>query len=313
VSPLVRDVLGKRLVVDPPPHVVCLGDVMVDVVAHLPGPLAVGSDTPAPISLYGGGSAANTASWLELLGVPTTLIAKVGDDVFGTWSTEQFAWLSKDLAVDPALTTGTCLVLVGPDGERTMVPDTGANTALAPEDVEPEDFTPGRYLHVSGYSLFNDARPAALHALALARHAGMTISVGAASAGPLESAGADAFLDWVGSDLLLFANRDEARVLTGLSNPRAAATALAARVGRVAVTVGVRGSLWCDGGLVDDLAAVAVEPVDTTGAGDAYAAAMLWALGQGAAPPAALQLANAFGRDACLHRGGRPSPLQPLL
>jgi ribokinase len=312
VNPFVSDVLRHPQAVDPPPHVVCLGDVMVDVVAHLPGPLAAGSDTPAPISLYGGGSAANTASWLELLGVPTTLIAKVGDDVFGNWSSERFGWIGRRLAVDPVRTTGTCLVLVGPDGERTMVPDTGANNALAPADVEPEDFLPGRYLHVSGYSLFSDARAAALHALALARDAGMTISVGAASAGPLESAGANAFLDWIGTNLLLFANRDEARVLTGLGDPRAAATALAARVGRVAVTLGAGGSLWCDGGEVHYEATVAVEPVDTTGAGDAYAAAMLWALGQGAAPPAALQLANALGRDACLHPGGRPGPRQPL-
>jgi ribokinase len=303
-------VLPGKLIVDPPPHVVCLGDVMVDVVAHLPGPLNVGSDTPAPITLYGGGSAANTASWLEHLGVPTSLIAKVGDDVFGAWSAEQFAWLDNELAVDPVLTTGTCLVLVGPDGERTMVPDTGANTALAPDDVDPDEFRPGRYLHVSGYALFSGARPAALHALELAREAGMTISVGAASAAPLHATGADSFFDWIGSDLLLIANRDEARVLTGLTNARAAAKALAARVGRAAVTAGARGSLWCDGGEVAYQPTVAVEPVDTTGAGDAFTAALLWTLGQGGAPSAGLTAANAIGAAACRQRGARPSPLQ---
>lgn len=304
------DALRGKPVVDPPPHIVCLGDVMVDVVAQLPGPLHVGSDTPAPIALHGGGSAANTASWLDRLGVPTSLIAKVGDDVFGTWSAEQFAWLGNELAVDPVLTTGTCLVLVGPDGERTMVPDTGANTALAPDDVDPGEFRPGRYLHVSGYALFSAARPAAVYALELAREAGMTISVGAASAAPLEAAGADDFFDWIGSDLLLIANRDEARVLTGLANARAAAKALAARVGRVALTVGARGSLWCDGGEVVYQPTAAVEPVDTTGAGDAFTAALLWALGQGGGPSAALTAGNALGGEACRQRGARPSPLQ---
>ncbi|MCU1659685.1 MAG: ribokinaselike protein, partial [Pseudonocardiales bacterium] len=181
------------------------------------------------------------------------------------------------------------------------------------DDVDSSLFVVGRYLHVSGYALFGDARPAARHALALARAAGLTISVGAASAAPLLAVGAAAFLDWIGPDVLLFANQDEATILTGLEDPGKSARALAERVGRVVVTSGSAGALWCDGGEVIRESTSAVTPLDTTGAGDAFAAAFLVALGQGAEPGPALRAANRLGAEACLRRGGRPPLLaQPL-
>src|SRR5271155_3553088 len=65
-------------------RIICLGDVMVDVVAALPGPLALGSDVHAPIRYVPGGSAANTAAWLAIDGAEVTLIGRVGDDAAGT-------------------------------------------------------------------------------------------------------------------------------------------------------------------------------------------------------------------------------------
>jgi ribokinase len=298
-------------VVDPP-HVVCLGDLMVDVTARLPGALEIGSDLPARVEWLGGGSAANTVSWLSMLGVPTTLIARVGDDILGEWAREDVGWpAGAGVATDALRPTGTCIVLIGPDGERTMVPDAGANGGLEPDDIDPDDFAPGRYLHVSGYALFGGARPAALHALSLAREAGMTVSVGAASAAPLRDAGSDVFLDWIGNNLLLFANRDEARVLTGLDNPGSAAKQLAERVGRVVVTCGARGAIWCDAtnGIVYE-PTTAVEPLDTTGAGDAFAAGVLCLLGQGAEPTPAMRTGNMLASDACRRVGGR-APMWP--
>ena len=112
-------------------RVVVLGDVMVDVVARLSGPVAVGSDAPASISLGGGGSAANVAAWLAFAGARATLVARVGDDEFGALVRSQLAE-DAHLATDPSLPTGTCIVLVAPGGERSMVPDPGANAALSP-------------------------------------------------------------------------------------------------------------------------------------------------------------------------------------
>ena len=293
----------------------CLGDLMVDVLDRLRSPLAVGTDTPAPIAVLGGGSAANTAAWLAFAGVPSTFVGRVGDDAFGRAQRDALARQGLDLAlsVDPALPTGTCIVLVDVDGERTMVPDAGANAALSPADVPVGSFAPGDHLHVSGYALFGGARDAALHAMSSARSVGMSISVGAASSGPLRSVGAEAFLDWVGSDVLLFANRDEAEVLTGAAPGSAAsalAGALAGRVGRAIVTCGPDGAVDCDGRSSVSVPAPLVSVVDSTGAGDAFAAGVLAAFADGTAVEPALESAHALSASACAITGARP-PFQP--
>ncbi|HZY76181.1 MAG TPA: carbohydrate kinase family protein [Jatrophihabitantaceae bacterium] len=290
----------------------CLGDLMVDVLARLSSPLAVGTDTPAPIAVLGGGSAANTAAWLAAVGVPATFVGRAGDDAFGRAQRDALLAHGLDLAlsVDPSLPTGTCIVLVDVDGERTMVPDAGANAALAPADVPVASFTPGDHLHVSGYALFGGAREAALHAMSAARSVGLSISVGAASSGPLLSIGADAFLDWVGTDVLLFANRDEAAVLADaeLDVPAAdLAAALAAHVGRALVTCGADGAVYCDGSDPLFVPAEAVDVVDSTGAGDTFAAGVLAAFADGAAAEPALEYAHALAAAACTLTGARPA------
>lgn len=289
----------------------CLGDLMVDVLARLTAPLAVGTDTPAPIAVLGGGSAANTAAWLASESVAATFVGRVGDDAFGRAQHDALAHDGLDLAlsVDPSLPTGTCIVLVDVDGERTMVPDAGANSALSPADVPVSSFRPGDHLHVSGYALFGGAREAALHAMSAARSVGMSISVGAASSGPLRSVGAAAFLDWIGTDVLLFANRDEAAVLAaaGLDVPAVdLAGALAARVGRAIVTCGADGAVYCAGSTAVSVPAPAVAVVDSTGAGDAFAAGVLAAFTDGAAPQPALERAHALAAAACAVTGARP-------
>ncbi|HEY2167478.1 MAG TPA: PfkB family carbohydrate kinase [Jatrophihabitantaceae bacterium] len=292
----------------PGARIVCLGDVMVDIVARLSGPVEIGSDRPARTELQAGGSAANTAAWLEHQAVSTTLLARVGSDVLGSWSLARLGrGLAKDVSIDPGTPTGTCIVLVSADGERTMVPDPGANAALSPAHVRPDVFAPTRHLHVSGYALFSGAREAAVHALSMARQARMTISVGAASVAPLRGLGVEAFFDLIGRDLLLFANRAEATLLTGQEDPFIAATVLSTRVGRAVVTDGAGTAIWADG---DERAQAPAPPgtivIDTTGAGDAFAAGKLAALAQGATPVDALAQAHQLAAQACELVGGRP-------
>ena len=288
--------------------IVCLGDVMVDVVARLSGPVELGSDRPARTELHPGGSAANTAAWLAWTGAAAALVARVGSDVLGSWSLARLGrGLAAQVSIDPAVPTGTCIVLVSPDGERTMVPDTGANGALAPAHLRPEIFAPTRHLHLSGYALFSGARAAARHALSGARQARMTISVGAASAGPLRELGAQTFFDLVGSDVLLFANQAEAELLTGQPDPLIAATVLAQRVGRAVVTAGAGSAVWADAEERAEVPARRGTPVlDTTGAGDAFAAGMLAALARGEAALDALAAAHELAAQACGVVGGRP-------
>jgi len=289
----------------------CLGDLMVDVVARLFGPLAEGSDSPGVIAYVGGGSAANTAAWLTRVAESAVFVGAIGDDAAGQSQVESLHRLGVDVRfrVDRTRPTGTCLVLVAPTGERTMVPDPGANLSLLEHDVPVDEFRPGDHLHVSGYALLRDSRDAALHAVGAAGAAGLTVSVGAASSAPLAQLGADAFGAMLPDDVLLFANEREAGVLAGRDAPADELARLLATRGRqVVVTAGSGIAAWSDG---DAVASMAAEPLDrpeldTTGAGDAFAAGFLAARARGAAPEVCLRDGHALAAAACRTVGGRP-------
>ena len=287
-------------------RVVVLGDVMVDVVARLSGPLAPGSDAPAEIHLHGGGSAANTAAWLAAAEAEVVMVGRVGDDDRGRLARDELAAAGVDarLVADPALATGTCVVLVGADGERTMVPDAGANAALDGGDLADELLTAGDHLHVSGYSLLREgSRPAARAAIARARAAAVTVSVDPSSSALLSSA----FLDHAEGANLLLPNASEAHALTGDSDPERAARALAARFDEVVVTLGPNGALWTDGEEVLRAAAVPVDAVvDSTGAGDAFAAGFLSARATGGSTAEALAAGGKLAARAVATPGARP-------
>jgi ribokinase len=285
-------------------RVVVVGDVMTDVVASLSGPIAHGSDTPARVVQRGGGAGANVAAWLARAGAAVTLIGRVGDDLPGRDAADGLRAEGVDarLAVDPSRPTGTCVVLVEPDGERSMLPDAGANAGLEAAPL-PEDAT---HLHLAGYALLHPgSRPAARAMLADAGARGLTVSVDPSSAAPLARAGAAAFFEWIQGAHLLLPNRDEAAALSGMPDPKAAARALAAHAGEVVVKLGAQGALWTDGSEQLRAPAVDVQVVDTTGAGDAFAAGLLAARLAGAGPADALGAGCALAAEAVARPGGR--------
>jgi sugar/nucleoside kinase (ribokinase family) len=280
--------------------VVVLGDVMADVVALASGPLARGSDTPARVRFEGGGSAANVSAWL---GAGAAFVGRVGDDAAGRDAVARLAALGVDVRVevDPERPTGACVVVVEPGGERSMLPDPGANDAPArlPEDLA----RAGSHLHVSGYALLRSgSRPGAVDALARAAAAGMTTSLDASSAALL----APGCFDGVRVDLLR-ANAEEATALTGATDPEAAAAALRELAGEVVVTLGAGGALWTDGSATARAEAVPADVLDTTGAGDAFTAGLLAARADGAAPAAALAAGCTAAARAVARSGARPT------
>jgi ribokinase len=287
--------------------VVCVGHVMVDVIATLAAPLAPGSDTPAPIELRPGGSAANTAAWAARAGAPASFVGRVGNDDFGrrAVSTLQDAGVAAHVTVDPHESTGVCLVLVEPDGERTMVPSIGANANLQPDDLP--DLAAGDLWHVSGYVLFYPAsRAAGLAALDRARAGAARISVDAASSAPLAAFGPRRFLDVVAGTDILFANRDEAAVLTDGLEPEPAARRLHDTVPLIVVKDGARGVVVAADGTVRRYAGVAHAARDSTGAGDAFAGTFLARMAAGAELDDAVAVASAAAAEAVRHLGARP-------
>ena len=287
-------------------RIVVLGDVMVDVVVRLSRPLAPGSDAPAVIRFHGGGSAANTAAWLAEAGAEPVLVGRVGDDERGRAARDELraAGVTAPLVTDPELPTGTCVVLVGPDGERTMAPDAGANDGLSDADLSDDVLVADGHLHEAGYALLRGgSRPGARAAIARALAAGMTVSVDPSSAALLSPE----FLDHAEGAGLLLPNADEARMLSGEGEPEHAARALAARFGEVVVTLGAGGALWTDGDASVRADAAPVEAaVDSTGAGDAFTAGLLVARLDGAAPREALDAGARLAAEAVGRPGGRP-------
>ncbi|MGH8868457.1 MAG: carbohydrate kinase family protein [Actinomycetes bacterium] len=295
-----------------PAHpVVVVGPVMHDVVAVAEHAVAYGSDTPARVSTRGGGAGANVAAWLAGTGTPTVLVARVGADAAGDAEQAGLSGQGVTLRVtrDPGRPTGACVVLVSPDGQRTMLPDQGANAALAPTDVPEGEFRSGRHLHLSGYVLLDPgSREAGLHALALARDAEMTVSVDPASAAPLSTVGAEAFLAWTtGADLLL-PNEAETHVLAGTDDTDRALATLAGTYGAVICTRGRRGAVWAAAGHAPVARpADPVPVVDTTGAGDAFAAGTIAAWLTGSGPVDTLAAGCLLAARAVARVGARPS------
>jgi sugar/nucleoside kinase (ribokinase family) len=290
------------------PAVVVVGDLATDVVVVLAGDPAPGSDRPAAIRTRGGGAGANVAVHLARLGTPVVLAGCVGDDDAGAGLRAELAAAGVGDAVRTVagVATGTIVSLVEPGGQRSMLADRGANLGLRAGDVPAPE--PGGHLHLSGYTLLDPGpRAAGLAALAAATEAGCTVSVDPASVGPLTRYGVDRWLADTSAATLLLPNADEARLLTGCADAAEAARSLAERHRAVAVTLGAEGALWASGGRVVHRPAHPTDVVDTTGAGDAFAAGLLttWLRQPDGDPSAALDAGLALAAEVVRRSGAR--------
>lgn len=278
---------------------IVVGDLMLDVTARLSAPLAYASDSAAHITTQAGGSAANTARWLAATGHRTVLAGAVGADAAGAQVRAELAADGVELAVETVdMSTGTCVVIVEPGGERTMLPDRGANTRLGTHAIG--SLGPAAHLHLSAYPLLApDSHAAASAIIRAARERGVTVSVDCASAAPLE-ASQEAFRAAVRGVDLLLANADESQVLGGPQGLLELAPLAVVKLGPQGAACHRRGAPPVSA------PAEPTEVVDATGAGDAFAAGFLPAWKSGEPDLAALSAGTALAARAVARVGAGP-------
>jgi len=305
------------------PRVLVSGDVINDVLVETSGPFTPGDDNPAVIRTRPGGSAANQAAWMAALGLDVAFAGRVGaqDADFHRRELARFG-VEPHLAIDESAATGAIVVLVGPDGERTMITDRGANLRLRPADVPAALLDAAALLHLTGYSFFDPrTREVALGLLGAARRRGVPFTIDPSSAAFLGMLEPGAFVDWTRGAAVCFPNRDEAAVLTGAAgaagaaprpgaretDPAAMAASLSTSYGAVVIKLGADGAVVAAQGTTP--ARVAARPAlvrDTTGAGDAFCAGFLAAWLTGDSLAAAAASGGRAAARAVSRFGGRP-------
>jgi sugar/nucleoside kinase (ribokinase family) len=244
--------------------VICtLGDLLLDVIVRLEGPIAEDTDTYGRTRVGAGGQAANVAAWVVALGGRSRFLGKRARDPAGRLLGEELAGRGVELAGPEVESgTGTVVSVATPNGARTMLSDRGVSTEFAPEELDAAWLNGCDWLHVPGYSLVRSPlRETALAAAA----SGVRISVDLSSTAAVEEAGVEAFratLESVDPEVI-FANEAEADLLGSLSAP----TVVVKRGANGSVVTGAEGET--------ELPSLDVEVVDTTGAGDAFAAGFL--------------------------------------
>jgi sugar/nucleoside kinase (ribokinase family) len=245
-----------------------LGDLLLDVIVRLQSPLEGGTDTTATTRTGAGGQAANVAAWAATLGADARFVGKRGDDPAGALvAGELTAHGVTVLGPPPAGRNGIVVSIVGSDGERAMATDRGVSPTLSAADLEAAWFDGASHLHLSGYSVMSTPMDgAAARAADLVRGAGGRVSVDLASVSVIRSFGAERLRERLSelSPEVVFANEEE-RATVGDADGGA-------------TWVIKRGASGCaieqDGERLE-LPAAAAEVVDTTGAGDAFAAGFL--------------------------------------
>ena len=249
--------------------VVCLGDLLLDVVVRLEGPLVPGADSVAVTRAGAGGQAANVAAWSAELGAESRFVGKRASDAAGRVVDDELRAYGVDL-VGPVVEgrNGVVVSIVGPDGDRTMASDRGIAPDLSPGELEQAWFAGADVVHLSGYSLLRTPiDTAALHAVELGRANGARVSIDLSAWPRIRDFGPEAFhqlLERVGPNVV-FGNEPEWDVLGNAYDV----------AGVAVIKRGARGITVRTADKVESVPAAAADVVDATGAGDALAAGFL--------------------------------------
>jgi sugar/nucleoside kinase (ribokinase family) len=289
--------------------ILVVGDVITDIIALPEGPIIRGSDRRATIRLQPGGSAANQAVWLGSLGMRVRLVSRVAAaDLESNVAYFTARKVEPLLVADAGAPSGVLISIVDADGERSFLTDRGANLNLCEADLPVSLLDGLKLVLVSGYTLFTPGpRAAVLALMKAARERKVATAIDPASIGFLREIGPENFLKWTAGTGTIFANLDEALELTGSVDLNLQMQTLGRFYPRVVIKRGVAGAaVGGREGVAFSMPAPQGEVVDTTGAGDAFAAAFLAAELRGGKVDACVKAGIASAATAITLIGGQP-------
>jgi sugar/nucleoside kinase (ribokinase family) len=237
-----------------------------------------------PLHRCAGGSAANTIMGIADLGGVAAYAGKVGDDELGKFCLQDMRQLGVAIEVPPsgAAQTGTCVVLITEDAQRTLLTHLGVSSTLGPDDIQEDEIRKAQYVYIEGY-LFTDPGPkaAALKANDLAKKNDVKVALTVSDPFLIDLC-RDEFWQLIKGPVdLLLCNLEEARSLTGQTDPIDCAHEIHHHAQNVALTLGGDGSILMHEGQTIPIEGVKTTAIDTTGAGDMYAAGVLYGITNG--------------------------------
>jgi sugar/nucleoside kinase (ribokinase family) len=276
---------------------VCIGDLVEDIVVWAADAPRFGTDNPARIQRVRGGAASNVAVFASSLGTPVRFVGRVGDDAAGEALVRELVVAGVDPQIQRQGRTGAIVILVDASGERTMFPDRAAAAELA--EVPDSWISGADACHLSAYSLTGPSWPVLCRASKIAHAEGAILTIDAASVALIDSIGPVAFRDLIRSlqPTYVFANGAEADIgsLRELAGP---GTMVVVKNGMDPTEIHAAGNRS---------STVRPAPVDevrdTTGAGDAFAAGFLAAVLDNAEPVEAVEAGHSLARRVLTQPG----------
>jgi len=264
------------------------------------------------INYCSGGSAANTIVGIADMGGTAAYASKTGDDGFGHQYLNELNELGIDIHVDAGKgDTGTCVVLITPDAQRTMLTHLGVSVSLSESDINSEAIAKAKYVYIEGYLFAGEStKAAALKAIELAKQHGVKVALTISDPFLIDICRDDFQALIEGPVDLLFCNEVEAAALTGKDDPIDAAHAIHKHCENVALTLGKKGSIIMHAGEAFPVEGVEVNAIDSTGAGDMYAAGVLYGITNGLSWQHAGHLGSHAAAKIVAQLGARlPEPL----
>lgn len=289
-------------------RILCIGDIVLDVTGVISHPIESGVEMRAKISTQGGGAAANVASWLAVNGVESFVIARIGDDAAGQTVINELDsfGVKYNKRIIAGAKTGVVMIVIDHLGERTMFPDSGANSGLGLADLPALGDFHGVYL--SGYPLINQlSREGTVEIISAVKRAGLPLIFDPSTVGLMREVGVAKTREWITQAEIVIMNEEEANYLSGTDDLESSLADLLTLVEVAVIKRGSDGAIGrARGSASISVPAIPAELVSTLGAGDSFAAGFIKSWFDGGTLEAALLKGTEIAAQCVELVGSRP-------